>query len=183
MKLIRAFLFIAAAAVCGCAVAATRSDWITVGPVFASKDYNMVPAYSFSGLKKPWRAVGIVRSPLMKADDNAGKEEYVLQARKLAAQYGADAVVAKVVEKTVEAPLDGSQPEPPLCYIWAVAVKLEENVGKETPLSTDVFKPENGLPGLVSEDGSSAAPGPVLPGPAAPGSSSLEKELDSLPFK
>ncbi|MDD4004260.1 MAG: hypothetical protein PHW69_03540 [Elusimicrobiaceae bacterium] len=163
-----AFLFcwLAAAAACGCASAPGRCDWITVGPIYTQKDYARVQAYSFKGLKKDWRAIGLIRSPLVEAGNRARLQAYVLDTRKLAAQYGADAVVLKVVDKSQEPNPDGNT-GPAMAYIWAVAVKLEENIKKETPLSTDVFAPENqGLPGLVSDGDAPAAGSPAGNSPA-----------------
>ncbi|MFA6583194.1 MAG: hypothetical protein WCS77_02760 [Elusimicrobiaceae bacterium] len=140
------FVFCAALVCAGCATAADRMDWISVGPVYAKKD-GLVPAYSFGGISKPWRAMGIIRSPFTDRGDSDALAEYVKQARKIAAQYGADAVVAKVVDKD-ETPAEylprGTKPQ---SYVWAVAVKFEENVQVEKPVSLSIFGANDSVPG------------------------------------
>lgn len=178
------FLLLALAGLCACASVPGRVDWISVGPLYASRDVSQVPAYSFSGLKKSWRAIGLVRSPLVPAENRTVLEAYVVECRQLAAKYGADAVVLKVVDKSQEPQPDGQYYSGPrMAYIWAVAVKYEENIRREKPVDTSVFSPEGQQ--LSGVNGAETSAEPLSPPPpAAPfGATPVEKAVEQLPFK
>lgn len=106
-----------------CACAASRLDVIQVGPWFPAVDWRGVEVFaSRSETTRPWGGIGIIHSPRLSAETGQGRlEKFKAEARRSAADMGADAVIISVGSVDAE-PGMGVYQEPEL-YISALAIK------------------------------------------------------------
>jgi len=109
------------------ACAASRLDTIQVGPWFASKNWKDVAMLASRGeITHPWGAIAVIHGQKISASDVSGMESQKLQARKIAAKAGADALIV-----AVEMPDPGAQSgvyQEQEAYLSALAVKYISDV-------------------------------------------------------
>lgn len=73
---------------------ARRIDWIQVGPQFPARSAKSVAVYkSKAAPGRPWGAVGVIHGPRVPAADSRVMEKHMKEARRLAAEHGADGVI------------------------------------------------------------------------------------------
>lgn len=106
-----------------CACAAARLDVIQVGPWFPARPWRDVAVFnSRSETTRAWGGIAIIHSPRVKAAGGEARLESLRQqARRQAAQIGADAVIL-AVDSASSGPQMGVYEEPEL-YLSALAIK------------------------------------------------------------
>ncbi len=106
-----------------CACAAARLDVIQVGPWFPPRDWREVEVFSSRGeTRVPWGGIAIIHSERVGAKAGAEKlESLKLEARKKAAELGADALIM-AVDAVPTGPEMGVYQEPEV-YLSALAIK------------------------------------------------------------
>lgn len=119
--------FLGAALALLTACAASRPDIIQVGPWFAPKPPEQVEVFSSRNeTKQPWGAIAIIHSARFPAGSKGPVAGAKKQARKMAAEIGADGLI--VVEETVnQEPGLGTYQEPEV-FVSALAFKYAANV-------------------------------------------------------
>ncbi|MDA8244672.1 MAG: hypothetical protein M0025_11210 [Elusimicrobia bacterium] len=124
MKVTAAALMLLAA----CACAAAKLDVIQVGPWFQPRDWRKVEVFtSRDQTARPWGGIAIIHSPRVKASGSeAALERMKLQARRQAAELGADAVIISV-DSASAGPEMGVYEEPEL-FVSALAIKYVTEV-------------------------------------------------------
>lgn len=105
------------------ACASTKLDMIQVGPWFAPRDWREVEVFSSRAeTGAPWGGIAVIHSEHVGAKNGAkALEELKLQARKKAAEIGADGVIL-TVDSVPSGPEMGVYQEPEL-YLSALAIK------------------------------------------------------------
>lgn len=105
------------------ACASAKLDVIQVGPWFAPRDWSEVEVFaSRSATRGPWGGIAIIHSERVSAETGAAKlEKLKLQARKKAAEIGADGVIM-AVDSAPAGPRMGEYQEPEL-FLSALAIK------------------------------------------------------------
>lgn len=123
----RAALLAAALLALG-ACATAKLDVIQVGPWFPARDWGEVAVFSSRGeITAPWGGIAIIHSERVSA--KAGEEVLDglrLQARKRAAELGADGVIL-TVDSVPSGPQMGVYQEPEI-YLSALAIKYVTEV-------------------------------------------------------
>jgi len=106
-----------------CACASVKLDVIKVGPWFAPRDWREVEVFSSRNeTRSPWGGIAIIHSERVSAKlPEARLENLKLQARKKAAEFGADGVIITVDEAS-SGPQMGVYEEPEL-FLSALAIK------------------------------------------------------------
>ena len=114
-----------------CACAAARLDVIQVGPWFAPRAWREVEMFSSrSEIRAPWGGIAVIHSSRISAEGGSERlEKLKLQARKKAAELGADGVIM-TVDSASAGPQLGVYQEPEI-YLSALAIKYV------TAVSTD----------------------------------------------
>ncbi|MDD5208523.1 MAG: hypothetical protein PHV36_03990 [Elusimicrobiales bacterium] len=111
-----------------CACASAKLDVIQVGPWFAPRDWRKVEVYSSRGeTSAPWGGIAIIHSERVSAKTGeAALEGLKLQARKKAAELGADGVIL-TVDSAPSGPQMGVYQEPEI-FLSALAIKYVTEV-------------------------------------------------------
>lgn len=106
-----------------CACASARLDVIQVGPWFKPRPWREVEVFtSREQTVRPWGGIGIIHSPRVPARGGEAKLETLkAQARRQAAEMGADAVIV-AVDSASSGPQLGVYEEPEL-FVSALAIK------------------------------------------------------------
>lgn len=121
-----AVIFLGAALALLAACAASRPDIIQVGPWFAPRPPEEVELFSSrNDTKKPWGAIAIIHSDRFPAGDKRAVAAGKKQARRLAAEVGADGLILAEEEVRQEPGL-GNYQEPEV-FISALAFKYAVN--------------------------------------------------------
>lgn len=110
------------------ACASARLDVIQVGPWFAPKDWREVEVFtSRDQTKRPWGGIGIIHSQRVSAETGQAELERIKkQARRNAAEMGADAVIL-TVDSVPTGPQMGVYQEAEL-FLSALAIKYVTDV-------------------------------------------------------
>ncbi len=118
----------AALLLAACACASRRLDIIQVGPWFGPRDWREVEVFtSREQTVRPWGGIAIIHSPRVSAaSGQASLERMKRQARRQAAEIGADAVIM-AVDSATAGPQMGVYEEPEL-YLSALAIKYVAEV-------------------------------------------------------
>ncbi|MDA8131049.1 MAG: hypothetical protein M0011_06045 [Elusimicrobia bacterium] len=116
-----------------CACATAKLDVIQVGPWFQPRDWRNVEVFSSRDqTSRPWGGIAIIHSPRVKASGSeAALERMKLQARRQAAEIGADAVILSV-DSASAGPEMGVYEEPEL-FVSALAIRYVTEVS--TPVA------------------------------------------------
>jgi len=139
MKLLPAALLLCPLAFCACATTSGGrpsggTDWIAIAPAFEPAKTKTVPSFS-SGMEvgRPYLSIGLLHSPPFNPNDRRAEEKYTEDFRRVAAQYGADAVIAaSQVAPEVDDPFTPlGQKKEPQANLSGVAIKYVENITPE----------------------------------------------------
>ncbi|MDD2772376.1 MAG: hypothetical protein PHP45_01625 [Elusimicrobiales bacterium] len=129
MKLRKIFLA-APLALCACATVAHVIEWVPAGPSFAPKKTEEVAVFrSKAEVKHPFGVIALLHGWRVPAGDTKSLEKQIARAREIAAQNGADAIVADEINQALEpspfTPMPGKTPE---THIYGIAIKYTDSL-------------------------------------------------------
>jgi len=137
-------LAVFAALACGCASVPHEVEWLPSGPAFTPKKVEDVPVFWSRGeVKHPYGAIALLHGWNVKPTDKASLDRQVQMARELAAQNGADAIIAAINNHISEQAdfTDSGRKKDPECNVYAIAIKYVDTLTAEERNILQHWKP------------------------------------------